>query len=170
MSTLTDFVSAEESVLVRWEGTLRDDGAGTDVVLGTTDSSLVYCSDAGEFGLYPRDHVSAVESETVTVVEYGFEDHRLALGGGAVLSVGGFLGGILVSSGLLALLLLLVATGGLWLVERGWRHRDEFDGFDRTESEVERVVVHTDAGVTRTFTFPAETRAGAELSRFVRTG
>lgn len=169
MSTLTDFVSPDESVLVRWEGTLLD-GVNEDVVLGTTDDSVVFCSETGRFGLFPRDHVSSVESEAETVVDYDFEDYRLFVGGGALLFVTTFVAGILVSSGLLALVLLLAATGGLWLVEHGWRNRERYDGLERRVSEVERVVVHTDAGVRTEFLFPAEDRIGAELSKFVRSG
>lgn len=168
MSTLTDFVSTEDSVPVRWEGTLRDSGGATDVVLGTTDDSLVFYSENGRFGLFPREHVSSVESEANTVVEYDVDDYRLFVGAGAFLSVVTFFGGILTSSGGLALVLLLTAAAGLWLVEHGWRNRGEYEGFRRQESDVERVVVHTDAGVRTEFLFPAEARAGPEISRFLR--
>lgn len=169
MSTTTDVVSADESMLARWEGTLRVDGRSTDAVLGTTDHCVVFRSETGRFGLFPRDHVSAVESESGTVVEYDLEDYRLFVGGGALLSTTAFIGGVLVSSGLLSLVLLLIVPGGLWLIEHGWRNRDEYDGVERSVSDVERVVVHTDGGVRTEFLFPADVRAGAELGRFVRS-
>lgn len=170
MSTLTDFVSEEESVLVRWEGSIRDGGRPADVVLGTTDDSVVFCSESGRFGLFPRAHVSAVECETGTVVEYDLVDYRLFVGGGALLSVTTFLGGILVTSGLASLVLLLTATVGLWLIEHGWRNRERYGVLDRRVAEVERVVVNTDAGVRTEFQFPAEADAGTELGRFVGAG
>lgn len=169
MPALTDFVSAEESVLVRWEGTLRDRGDARDVVVGTTDRSLVFCSETGRVGVFPREHVSSVECRTTTLVEYDFEDYRLFVGGGAALSVATFVGGILTSSGLLALLLLLGTGAGLWLVEHGWRNREAYDGVERFETEVEAVVVHTDAGERLEFLFPADAGAGTELGQFVRS-
>jgi len=169
MSTLTDYVSPEESVLVRWEGSLRDHGGSEEVVVGTTDRCVVFCSETGRFGVLPREHVSAVESSVLTRVQYDLEDYRLVMGGGAGLAVTSFLGGVLAPSAILALVLLLFTGGGLWLVEYGWRNREDYDGVDRVESEVEELVVHTDAGTSQTFVFPADDRAGAELSRFVRT-
>lgn len=169
MSTLSDFVSAEESVLVRWEGILRDGGTSTDVVLGTTDRCVVFCSETGHFGLFPREHVSSVESRIETVAAYDLEDYRLFVGGGAALSIITFLGGIVTASGMLALVLFLLTCGGLWLIEHGWRNREAYDGLERQLSQIEQVVLHTDAGTRTEFHFPAEARAGAELTRFVRS-
>lgn len=168
MPTLTDFVSPEESLLVRWEGTHRDGDGTTDVAVGTTDRSLVFCSEAGRFGVLPREHVSAVESRPETRVEYDLEDYRLFVGAGVTLAAVTFLGAVLASSGLLALGWLSLTVAGLWLAEHGWTNREAYDGVRRLESEVERVVVRTDAGDRHEFRFPAGDRAGAQLSRFVR--
>lgn len=168
MSTLRDFVSAEESVLVRWEGTYREGNGVTDVAVGTTDRCLVFCSETDSFGVLPREHVSSVESQVESRVEYDLEDYRLVVGGGGALAATTFLGAVLAPSGLVALGLLLFTVSGLWLAEYGWQNREEYDGVERLESEIERVVVRTDAGDRHEFRFPAEDRAGAELSKFVR--
>lgn len=157
-------------MLVRWEGAIRDASGETDVVVGTTDRCVVYCSDGGRFGLLPREHVSAVESETARIVEYDLQDYRLVVVVGAILAASGFLGGVLAASGLLSLVLLLAASGGLWLAEHGWRHREAYDGVGRRVADVERVVLHADGGARTEFLFPADARAGADLSRFVRSG
>lgn len=168
MATLTDFVTAEDSVVVRWEGRLRDRVDAEDVVLGTTDGSLVYCSETGRLGALPRDHVAAVESEVRTEVEYDLEDYRLIVGGGAALAAASFLLAVLAPSGWVALVLLVGTAAGLWAVEHGWRNREDYDGFGRRETEVERVVVTVDDGSRREFRFPTGDRAGAQLSRFVQ--
>lgn len=169
MPTLTDFVPAEESVLVRWEGALRDGNGSEEVVLGTTDHSLVFCSETGRFGVYPRDHVSAVESRVRTETRYDGVDYRLVVGGGSVLTVAAFAGAVVVNSSALALALVLVAAAGVWVADHGWRNREAFDGIERTESKVERVTVRTDDGVRREFVFPVEDRAAARLGEFVQS-
>jgi hypothetical protein len=168
MPALREYVPPNESVRARWEGTHRNGGGVTDVVVGTTENSLVFHAESARFGLLPREHVSSVESHVETRVRYGLDDHRLYVAGGVALAVVTFVGAVVASPWLLSLILLAGTCAGLWLVERGWRHRESYDGFRRLESDVELVVVRTDAGDHHEFQFPADERAGAEIGTFVR--
>ncbi len=165
MPTLPD-----ESVRVRWQGELRNGHGNEDVVLGTTDRCIVFRSETGRRGTFPRNHVSTIESEVRTETEYEGLDYRLLVGGGAVLSTLSFLGAILVGSGLAALFFVLVGVGGLRLADFGWKHREEYDGIERIENEVERITVHSDGGARREFVLPVDEHVGARLSEFVRAG
>ncbi|PSP81619.1 hypothetical protein BRC81_01300 [Halobacteriales archaeon QS_1_68_20] len=165
MSTFPD-----ESVRVRWRGELRNGHGSEDVVLGTTDRCIVFRSETGRHGTFPRDHVSTIESEVRTETEYEGLDYRLLVGGGALLSTLSFLGAILAGSGAAALFFVLLGVGGLRLADFGWKHREEYDGIERVENEVERITVHTDSGARRQFVLPVEEGVGARLSEFVRTG
>lgn len=167
MSTVTDVRSAEEAVGDRWTGTILDAGASREVVLETTGDCVTYRSATGRSGTVPSDHVSVVESEVRTSVEYRLQDHRVVVGAGAGLAALAFAGAVLATSALLTLGLVVLTSGGLWTAERGWRNRDEYDGFERRTSEVERVVLYTDAGRRLEFRFPVEDDAGADLRRFV---
>ena len=163
MSTLPD-----DPVRVRWDGELRNGNGNEDVVLGTTDECVVFRSASGRLGTFPREHISSVESRLWTETRYEGSDYRLLVGGGAVLSTLAFMAAIVTTSGLLAFSLVLVAVGALRVADFGWKHRDEYDGIERIETDVERVTIHSNGGVHRQFALPVEYQVGARLSAFVR--
>lgn len=160
----------EGSVEGRWDGQLRDGQGREEAVLGTTDDAVVYRTESGRAGTFPREHVTAVESRVRTETSFEGSDYRLLVGAGAVLSALGFFGAVVTSSGLLAALLVLVGVGGLRLADYAWKRREEYEGIERVEREVEHVTVQVGGGVRRRFVLPMEASAGARLAEFVRDG
>ena len=161
------YLAAGETLRRRWTGTLRDGDIETGVV-GATDRRLLFCSDAGTFWDVAYDHVSAVESRASTRTTIEGLDYRALVGGGATLSVAGFVGAISASSGFVALALVIMLVGGLVLAEHGWKYRDEYDGFVRRTRPLQRVTLTTTAGQQFSVEVFTTEALGAELGTLVR--
>ena len=161
------YLAAGETLRRRWTGTLRDGGIETGVVCAT-DRRLLFCSDAGTFWDVAYDHVSAVESRSSTRTTIEGLDYRALVGGGATLSVVGFVGAIGASSGFLALALVVLLVCGLVIAEHGWKHRDEYDGFVRHTQPLQRVTLSTTAGQHFSVEVFTTESLGADLGTLVR--
>ena len=158
----------DEPIIYQWEGMLRGDSGREAVVLATTGECLVFRSDGGRFGVLRHEHVSAVESRIQADVGYDGVDWRAVVGGGGALAVLAFLAAVLAPWSWLALLLVVIAVVGLWLIEHGWRNRETYDGFERIEAEVEHVTLRSADETTREFVFPGDEGVGQRLVALVR--
>ena len=158
----------DELIIHRWEGMLRGESGREAVVLATTGECLVFRSEGGRSGVLRYEHVGAVESRMQADVGYDGVDWRAVVGGGAALATLSFLGAVLAPWSSLALLLVVIAVAGVWLVEHGWHNRETYDGFERIEAEVEHVTVRSADGTTREFVFPGDERVGERLVALVR--
>ena len=167
-----DGVSVEipdgESIIHRWVGMLRGDSGREAVVLAVTGECLVFRSEGGRSGVLRHKHVSAVEARMRADVGYDGVDWRAVVGGGAALAALSFLGAVLVPWSSLALVLVVVAVAGVWLIEHGWHNRETYDGFERIEAEVEHVTVRSADGTTREFVFSGDEGVGERLVALVR--
>lgn len=163
-------IPGDESMVHRWEGALRSDVGREAVVLGATEKCLVFRSDGGQYGVLRYEHVSAVDSRVRTDVGYDGLDWRAVVGGGTALAMLAFLGAVIAPWSSLALVLVVIAVVGVWLVEHGWHNRETYDGFERIEAEVEHVTVRSADGTSREFVFPGDDEVGQQLVALVRDG
>lgn len=160
----------DESIIHRWEGMLRGESGREPVVLATTGECLVFRSEGGRFGVLRHEQVSAVESRVQADVGYDGVDWRAVVGGGGALAVLAFLAAVLVPWSWLALVLVVVAVAGVWLIEHGWRNRETYDGFERIEAEVEHVTVRSADETRREFVFPGDDEVGRRIAALVLEG
>ena len=161
------YLAAGETLRRRWNGAIRDGGVEPGVVCAT-DRRLLFCAAGGTFWDVAYDHVSAFESRASTRTTIEGLDYRALVGGGAALSVVGFVGAIGASSGVLALVLVVMLVCGLVITEHGWKHRDEYDGFVRRTRPLQRVTLTTSAGHRFSVEVFTTEPLGADLGKLVR--
>ena len=163
------YLAADETLHRRWDGAHSDAGVETGVV-GATDRRLLFCSDAGSFWDVAYEDIGSIETRATTRTTIEGMDYRAVVGGGATLSVVGFVGAIGASTGLVAFALVFLLVLGLVIVEHGWKHQEAYDGFVRRERPLQRVMMTTSAGRHRSVDLFTTDDVGSELGRLVRGG
>lgn len=110
---LRDCLLAEERLQGVYAATLSDDSAPKEVSVGVTDRRVLCLSDDGTFLNVDYDSICAIRSRPQSTFTYRGNDYRLLLGGGAGLSVLGFVALVAFSSNPAVPILALATVGAL---------------------------------------------------------
>lgn len=164
---LSEYLSEDEPVRGRWEGTLPLPCGETPAEIGATDRRLVCLSEEGHFRDVDYDDIAAIETRPVERIVVRGNDYRLVVAAGALACALSLAGAVVVPSGFVALLLVLCSVAGLVVVEHGLRYRDVYDGFERVRAERTAVTVFARGADEHRFAVGTGGIDG-ELSRIVR--
>lgn len=163
------YLSDGESIQSRRIGRMGVAAEQEDGVIGVTDRRLVFRSDEGAFRDISYDSIRSIEAHDETRLRVANYDYRLVVGGSAAVAVLAFAGAIGTSSGLFALLLVMLAVAGIGGADYGLKHREEYDGLELVEHTVRVVVLTTEDGNTERIELSAGDEFETKLSQLARS-
>lgn len=163
------YLSDGESILSRRVGRMGVAAEQADGVIAATDRRLVFRSDDGAFREIRYDSIRSIEAHDETRLKVANHDYRLVVGGSAAVAVLAFAGAIGTSSGLFALVLVMLAVAGIGGADYGLKRREEYDGLELAEHTVRVVVLTTEDGSTERIELSAGDEFETKLSQLARS-